>query len=79
MTAVNVQSGTGFLQDFAEKMMLVPNDVNRFLRLIRFLDKRLEKIQKIMTKQQRQMIQKVSMLKDKDKKSLSTAVEAAMR
>lgn len=59
--------------------MLVPNDVNRFIRLIRFLDKRLEKIQKVLTKEQKEMIQKVSGLKDKDKKSLSQAFESAMK
>ncbi len=55
-------------------MMLVPNDVNRFLRLIRFLDKRLDRLQRVLTKEQKEIIQKVSLLKDKDKKSLSSAV-----
>lgn len=60
-------------------MMLVPNDVNRYIRLIRFLDKRLEKLLKILMKEQKDMIQKVSNLKEKDKKSLYQAVETVMK
>lgn len=29
-----------FLDDFMDKMYTVPNSINRYLRLIRFLDKR---------------------------------------
>lgn len=41
MTNLQAQTGSAFLEEFIEKMMLVPNDVNRLIRLIRFLDKRL--------------------------------------
>jgi hypothetical protein len=34
-----------YLDDFMDKMITVPNDINRFLRLIRKLDKRVEDIQ----------------------------------
>jgi hypothetical protein len=30
-----------YLDDFMDKMITVPNDINRFLRLIRRLDKKL--------------------------------------
>jgi hypothetical protein len=80
MANINVQPGSsGFLEEFIEKILLVPNDVNRFLRLIRFLDKRLEKLQKILSKEQKDIIQKVSVLKDKDKKLLSTSMDTAMK
>jgi hypothetical protein len=34
-----------FLEDFLDKMVVVPNKVNRLLRLIRKLDKRVEELQ----------------------------------
>ena len=58
---------------------MVPNDVNRFLRLIRFLDKRLEKLQKVLMKEQKDILQKINGLKDKDKKSLSVAMESIVK
>ena len=33
-------SSTTYLDEFMDKMYLVPNDINRYLRLIRNLDKR---------------------------------------
>lgn len=33
-------SNTTYLDEFMDKMYLVPNDINRYLRLIRNLDKR---------------------------------------
>ena len=36
---IEVMSNT-YLDDFMDKMITVPNDINRFLRLIRKLDKR---------------------------------------
>lgn len=79
MTNVPVNPGSVFLEEFIEKMMLVPNDVNRYIRLIRFLDKRLEKLQKALSKEQKDILQKISPLKEKDKKSLSQAVENAIK
>jgi hypothetical protein len=38
-------SNTTYLDEFMDKMYLVPNDVNRYLRLIRNLDKRAENVQ----------------------------------
>ncbi len=63
MTNVPVNPGSVFLEEFIEKMMLVPNDINRYIRLIRFLDKRLEKLQKALSKEQKDMLQKISTLK----------------
>jgi hypothetical protein len=34
-----------YLDDFMDKMITVPNDINRYLRLIRKLDKRVEELQ----------------------------------
>lgn len=34
-----------YLDDFMDKMITVPNDINRFLRLIRKLDKKAEELQ----------------------------------
>ena len=34
-----------YLDDFMDKMITVPNDINRYLRLIRKLDKRVEDLQ----------------------------------
>lgn len=33
-------TSTTYLDEFMDRMYLVPNDVNRYLRLIRSLDKR---------------------------------------
>ena len=38
-------SNTTYLDEFMDKMYLIPNDVNRYLRLIRNLDKRAESFQ----------------------------------
>lgn len=38
-------SATTYLDEFMDKMYLVPNDINRYLRLIRTLDKRAETVQ----------------------------------
>lgn len=38
-------SNNTYLDEFVDKMYLVPNDINRYLRLIRTLDKRAEVVQ----------------------------------
>jgi len=60
MTAPN-----SYLDDFMDKMVTVPNDANRFLRLIRRLDKRAEEIQIALIPQQTRFLQQVKELKDK--------------
>jgi hypothetical protein len=43
---------TTYLDEFIDKMYLVPNDINRHLRLIRTLDKKAEAIQYTLSQQQ---------------------------
>ncbi len=38
-------TNTTYLDEFIDKMYLVPNDINRYLRLIRTLDKKAETVQ----------------------------------
>lgn len=45
-------SANSYLDDFMDKMITVPNDINRFLRLIRRLDKKAEEIQTTLLPQQ---------------------------
>ena len=54
-----------YLDDFMDKMITVPNDVNRFLRLIRKLDKKAEEIQATLIPQQAKFIAQVKELKEK--------------
>ena len=60
MTAPN-----SYLDDFMDKMVTVPNDINRFLRLIRKLDKRAEDMQNALTVQQARFLQQTKELKDR--------------
>jgi len=48
-----------YLDDFMDKMITVPNDINRFLRLIRKLDKRVEDIQLTLIPQQNKFLAQV--------------------
>ena len=54
-----------YLDDFMDKMITVPNDINRLLRLIRKLDKRAEETQVALTAQQNKFLQQVKELKEK--------------
>jgi len=54
-----------YLDDFMDKMITVPNDINRLLRLIRRLDKRLEDIQVTLIPQQNKFLAQIKELKDK--------------
>lgn len=54
-----------YLDDFMDKMITVPNDVNRFLRLIRKLDKKVEELQTALTPQQNKFLAQVKELRDK--------------
>ena len=42
-----------YLEEYMEKFIPMPNDVNRLVRLIRFLDKRVDAIQASLLPQQR--------------------------
>ena len=42
-----------YLEEYMEKLIPMPNDVNRLVRLIRFLDKRVDAIQASLLPQQR--------------------------
>jgi len=54
-----------YLDDFMDKMITVPNDINRFLRLIRKLDKRTEDIQATLIPQQAKFLAQLKELKDR--------------
>ena len=48
-----------------EKLSTMPNDVNRLLRLIRFLDKKVDAIQHSLSIQQKKFENKVKDLKER--------------
>lgn len=52
-----------YLDDFMDKMITVPNDVNRFLRLIRKLDKKAEDLQGKLMSQQTKFLAQIKELK----------------
>lgn len=54
---------TTYLDDFMDKMVTVPNDVNRFLRLIRTLDKRMDQVQASLLPQQAKFLAQVKELR----------------
>ncbi len=54
-----------YLDDFMDKMITVPNDVNRYLRLIRKLDKRVEEVQATLLPLQSKFLAQVKELREK--------------
>jgi hypothetical protein len=52
-------SNTTYLDEFIDKMYLVPNDVNRYLRLIRTLDKRAEFVQQYLNQAQGKFLNQI--------------------
>lgn len=54
-----------YLEEYMEKLHPMPNDVNRLLRLIRFLDKRADALQVSLGPQQRKFEAKLKELKEK--------------
>lgn len=54
-----------YLDDFMEKMVTVPNDANRFLRLIRNLDRRVDELNQSLIPQQARFLVQVKDLKEK--------------
>ena len=73
MTAPN-----SYLDDFMDKMVTVPNDANRLLRLIRRLDKRAEEIQIALIPQQARFLQQVKELRDKKIVELPSNLKAEL-
>lgn len=65
-----------YLDDFMDKMITVPNDINRFLRLIRKMDKRAEDIQATLIPQQARVIAQIKELKDRKINELPPALKA---
>jgi hypothetical protein len=45
INSLRMTTPNSYLDDFTDKMITVPNDINRFLRLIRKLDKKAEELQ----------------------------------
>lgn len=54
-----------YLDDFMDKMITVPNDINRYLRLIRKLDKRVEDLQVSLNGLQGKFLAQVKELRDR--------------
>ncbi len=52
-------NSSSYLDDFMDKLITVPNDINRFLRLIRKLDKRAEEIQAVLLPMQNKFLASV--------------------
>lgn len=67
-----------YLDDFMDKMITVPNDINRFLRLIRKLDKKAEEIQTTLIPQQAKFMAQLKELKEKKITELPPAMKAEM-
>ena len=54
-----------YLDDFMDKMITVPNDVNRYLRLIRKLDKRQEDVNATLLPLQNKFTAQIRELREK--------------
>jgi len=67
-----------YLDDFTDKMINVPNDVNRLLRLIRKLDKRVEDIQATLVPQQNKVLAQIKELKERKLTELPPALKAEL-
>ena len=67
-----------YLDDFTDKMITVPNDVNRLLRLIRKMDKRVEDIQAVLLPQQNRVLAQIKELKEKKIAELPPALKAEL-
>lgn len=55
---------TTYLDEFMDKMYLVPNDINRYLRLIRTLDKRAETVQQSLNHMQSRFLTQLREFKE---------------
>ena len=57
-------SNATYLDEFMDKMYLVPNDINRYLRLIRTLDKRSEAVQQVLNQLQSKFLNQLKEYKE---------------
>lgn len=64
-----------YLDDFMDKMITVPNDINRFLRLIRKLDKRVEDIERVLTPMQNKFLLQIKELKERKINEMPTQMK----
>ena len=64
-------SNTTYLDEFIDKMYLVPNDVNRYLRLIRTLDKRAESVQQYLNQAQGKFLNQIKQYKETSNGSMN--------
>lgn len=71
MTAPN-----SYLDDFMDKMITVPNDVNRLIRLIRRLDKRTEEVNASLVPQQARFLAQLKEVKDRKLTELPAGLKA---
>ena len=71
-------TANSYLDDFMDKMITVPNDINRFLRLIRRLDKKVELLQAFLLPQQTKFMAQLKELKDKRITELPPSMKADM-
>jgi len=67
-----------YLDDFTDKRITVTNDVNRLLRLIRKLDKRVEDIQATLIPQQNKVLAQIKELKERKLTELPPALKAEL-
>jgi hypothetical protein len=67
-----------YLDDFTDKMIIVPNDVNRLLRLIRKMDKRVEDLQATLIPQQNKVLAQIKELKEKKITELPPVLKAEL-
>jgi acetone carboxylase gamma subunit len=54
-----------YLDEFMDKMVTVPNDINRYLRLIRKLDKRVEAVETTLLPLQNKFLAQIKELKER--------------
>jgi len=67
-----------YLDDYMDKMITVPNDINRFLRLIRKLDKKAEEIQTSMVPLQTKFLTQLKEMKEKKITEMSASMKAEL-
>ena len=64
------------LEEYIEKLSTTPNDVNRYLRLIRVLDKKVENLQPTLLAQQKKFDLKMKEIKEKKITDIPPEVKA---
>ena len=67
-----------YLDDYMDKMITVPNDINRFLRLIRKLDKKAEEIQASLVPLQAKFLVQLKDMKDKKITEMPPSMKAEL-